>query len=89
MLIGNVRLIDESNGFLEVRAKRLGHNLFAQDALQQQAGQLVAVPFVERNILRGIVVYIAADGTAHLLLHIAAENEAYNDLQLLVPFWNS
>src|SRR5206468_4837645 len=89
MLIRNIRLIDEGNSLLEVRSKRLRHDLFAQNALYKQARQLVAVPFVEGNLIGGILLDVAVDGAAHLLLHVATEDEANDDLQLLVPPWNS
>ncbi len=84
MLEGNLRLIDHRDRFLEAGAQWFGQKLLAQNALQQQIRDPVAIPLIEGNLPIAVPISEGGDERTHRLLNIATKAEADHDFELLV-----
>lgn len=81
---GDLGIVHHRDRLLEVASQYFWHDPLAQHALHQQAGELVPVPFRERDLVGAVSPNVTLDVAAHLFLHVAAEDHADDDLQVLV-----
>src|SRR5665213_1333132 len=85
----NVWLINHCYRFLEMRSRLFRHDFFAQDSLQQETRELVAVPFLKTDTVGRVFGHIAGNSRAHLLLHIAPEDQANHHSEFFERLRNS
>ena len=81
-----VRFVDKGEGLAKVRPPCVGESVFAKYAGEQQSGQGVAIPELETDAARSVLLHVAVDIELHVLAKLASEAQNNDDRKVLVAF---